>query len=369
MMPNHRLTFLEDDATVAQLLRAIVVNHRQFMIHGARRAGGTVLRENGVLCANTPGADGGVEILFPYLSRATASETLDRIVQYCRDRRPLRSVSCWSLLPSRPPDLGARLVARGFEWGWQPHWMWLDFRTMQVEHPQPPGLRIALAEEDPTWDVEELPNYDREAADRCRDASGGRRRLWHFGAWLDGRVVGHCSVFVTTGRLGVAGIYNCGVVPSARNQGIGKAVTLAACRQGQMLGCRCALLNATPMGERIYRRLGFESIGYGQTWWLHRRTIEAAPPSATEVAFAEAVGRAGGLARSGGRITALAISCSMVSAILALVSAEGAEAWWGEPETDGFDGFETLGAGRLMNHALSNASSRGSSVMPALVIR
>ena len=59
----------------------------------------------------------------------------------------------------------------------------------------------------------------------------------------------------------------------------------------------------------------------------------------------------------------------MVSAILSLVSAEGAEAWWGEPEMDGFDGFEILGAGRLMNHALSSASSRGSSVMPALVIR
>src|SRR5439155_3592693 len=82
-----------------------------------------------------------------------------------------------------------------------------------------------------------------------------------------------------------------GVVPAARNRGIGRAVTLAACRQGLSLGCRHALLNATGMGEPVYRRIGFESIGFGQTWWLHRQTIDAQPPSETEVALAEAVGR------------------------------------------------------------------------------
>jgi ankyrin repeat protein len=87
----------------------------------------------------------------------------------------------------------------------------------------------------------------------------------------------------------VAGIYGVGVVPGARNRGIGKAVTAAACRHAQSLGCRHALLNAT--GERMYRQLGFERIGYGSTWWLNVERLNAHPPSPARVALAEAIGR------------------------------------------------------------------------------
>src|SRR5205085_7713333 len=203
---------------------AVADNHRQFIGHGARRAGGAIHRRNGLTWTDSPGAEGRVEILFPRLSRAAAGVELDRLLAFCRERRPLREVSCWSLLPTRPADLGARLVARGFEWGWQPHWMGLDLREMRLERPHPEGLRVEIADEDEVWDVDDLPNYSRPNPERPRTAPlGSRRRLWRFGAWLDGRIVGHCSVYMTTGRLGVAGIYNCGVVPSARNRGIGRA--------------------------------------------------------------------------------------------------------------------------------------------------
>jgi GNAT superfamily N-acetyltransferase len=284
--------YLEAGAAVPQLLRAVADNHRQCFAYNARRAGGALHRQNGLTWTDAPGAEGRVEILFPRLSPAAASAELDRLLAYCRERRPLRSVSCWTLLPSRPADLGARLVARGFEWGWQPHWMGLDLTGLRPERPQPAGLRIEPAGEDERWEVEDLPNYHPPAASGFRPAArGSRRRLWRFGAWLDGKVVGHCSVYVTTGRLGVAGIYSCGVIPPARNQGIGRAVTRAACRQALAVGCRYAVLNATPMGEPVYRSLGFESMGHGQTWWLHSPTLEAPPPSEAEVAFVEAVGR------------------------------------------------------------------------------
>jgi hypothetical protein len=108
-------------------------------------------------------------------------------------------------------------------------------------------------------------------------------------AWLAGEPVGHSTLFLTYGSLGVAGIYGVGVVPGARNRGIGKAVTAAACRHAQSLGCRHALLNAT--GERMYRQLGFERIGYGWTWWLNVERLNAHPPSPPRVALAEAIGR------------------------------------------------------------------------------
>jgi GNAT superfamily N-acetyltransferase len=259
-------------------------------VHSARLRGGEVRRESGATWIYTPGALGGGVIPFPRMTRSRAGEQLDAILRFCSRRLPLRSVACWSLEP-RPWGLGAWLLARGFEWGWQPHWMWLDFRNMRADHPTPPGLRVELAEEEPAQVGGDLPNYSSEDAAWWQAETRARpRRMWRFVARLGDQVVGHSALFLTTGRLGVAGIYSCGVVPAARNQGIGKAVTLAPCQLAERMGCRHALLNATPMGESVYRRIGFVSLGYGQTWWLHRHVLEAPPPTKAQVRFVEAVG-------------------------------------------------------------------------------
>jgi len=115
--------------------------------------------------------------------------------------------------------------------------------------------------------------------------------VWHIGAWLEGRLVGHSVLNLTTGRQGVAGLFNVGVAPRVRRRGIGAAVTAAACRLARDLGCRYAVLNATPDGERVYRRLGFVSFGEGQTWYLPASTLAAPPPTAGQIAFAEAIGQ------------------------------------------------------------------------------
>ena len=114
--------------------------------------------------------------------------------------------------------------------------------------------------------------------------------VWHFAAWLDGKVVGQSRLNLTTGELGVAGLFDVSVVPGARNQGIGKALTLAACQLARSLGCRHALLNASSMGESVYRRLGFTSLGYGKTWLLRRPAL-AASPNPSQIALVEALGQ------------------------------------------------------------------------------
>ncbi|MGI8916588.1 MAG: ankyrin repeat domain-containing protein, partial [Chloroflexota bacterium] len=41
----------------------------------------------------------------------------------------------------------------------------------------------------------------------------------------------------------------------------------------------------------VYRRLGFTSLGEGQTWWLPAAVLAAPPPTADQIALAEAIGQ------------------------------------------------------------------------------
>lgn len=280
-------TFLGENPTHPQLERAIAANSREWILRVTRSSGGEIRRENGATWVHAPG--GEAQVAFPRLTAAKAGEQLDTMMAYYRERRP-PSILFWSLLPAQPRDLGARLLARGFDWCWQPHWMWLDLTQINSNHPYPEGLHVGPVEDGGIWEVDDLPYYSRSGAAAHFALTRARpQRVWWFAAWLDGRVVGHTSVNLTTGPQGVAGIFNVGVVPAARNRGVGKAVVAAACEQARAIGCRHALLNGT--GERMYNQIGFRTIGRGQTWYLRGATLEAPPPTETQVAFIEAVGR------------------------------------------------------------------------------
>jgi len=73
-------------------------------------------------------------------------------------------------------------------------------------------------------------------------------------ARLDGQPVATFALFCAAG---VAGICEVCTIPSARGQGIGAAITLAPLLDGRAMGYRIAVLQASQMGEPVYRRLGF----------------------------------------------------------------------------------------------------------------
>src|SRR5262245_23439228 len=79
------------------------------------------------------------------------------------------------------------------------------------------------------------------------------------------------AIAMTIVNNGVAGIYWVGTTEQARGQGLGRALTAIAVNAGFDLGAELASLQASPMGEPIYRAMGFETI-------YDYRLFMAAPP-------------------------------------------------------------------------------------------
>ena len=249
------------DATAPDeaLVDAAAANQTAWMARIAEAASGVVRRERGVTWMSSRA---GAVLAFPRVSRRRLDALLPRFLE-AAGAAP--EASCWSLLPTQPPDLDAALGAVGFREGWQAHWM--AAATEDVDDVQSPeGVRIGIVE-DP-WSPTDLP-WDGAgiAFVRERLAAAVPRRVWHLAAWRHDEPVGHATLNVTTGKIGVAGIYDMGVADKERRRGIGRALTVAVLELGREAGAAVATLNATPEGELLYRQLAFRSVGFAQTWW------------------------------------------------------------------------------------------------------
>jgi ribosomal protein S18 acetylase RimI-like enzyme len=105
-----------------------------------------------------------------------------------------------------------------------------------------------------------------------------------------GPIVGHLTLYVPNDGSGWGGVYGAGVRPNRQRRGIGSALTLAACRIAHETGATHLSLNATPDGERAYRKAGFEVVGDGRTWFAEFRADVPGPDRET-VAWAERLAR------------------------------------------------------------------------------
>jgi GNAT superfamily N-acetyltransferase len=225
-----------------ELLRAVAANHRWWF------------RERGEASCLV-GADADAEVL----------------VREARGRGA-GGFGVWSM--ERDDALGVRLVARGFEWGWRPHWMGIDLDEDGAgAGDSAPESRFEVTAAEPPFAKtlsyrDELPLPDGAV---------------HLGVRLREKIVGQAIVLPLDG---VAGIYSMGVVPKVQGRGIGLALTHAALRAARERGCEAAVLNATDAGESLYARAGFRSLGWGGTWWYS----PAPEPSERSVALMEAAG-------------------------------------------------------------------------------
>jgi ribosomal protein S18 acetylase RimI-like enzyme len=236
----------------------------------------------------------GVMCLIGHDSPGETTAALTEALAWLRTRN-CGDVLVWSAGPR--PDLDLCLAAHGLDAAFQPHWM-TRLLTRHLPRPstgQDVDIHLARARDldalrrsttIPYVNADQFPAIERLVAVPVR-----QRRVWILVARdrRDRTVLGQAIVNLCDGSDGrFAGLYNLGVDAAARRRGIGTALTTAACNLARDLNARAIGLNATAEGERLYRTLGFEPAGEGQTWHLPARRLMH-PPGLDLVAFAMAI--------------------------------------------------------------------------------
>ena len=194
-------------------------------------------------------------------------EEADGEIEASLDRMRAHAVpASWHVGPSmRPPDLGTRLVAHGFEYAGDDIGMAVDLPALPERVPVPENLVIERVRDRAgltAW-VETLGSGFGEGPVEAEWIGEMYLRLglddrgpWrHYLGLLDGEPVATATSFF---GAGVVGIYFVFTVESARRRGIGAGITLAALREARDLGYTVGVLGSSELGYPVYRGLGFE---------------------------------------------------------------------------------------------------------------
>jgi GNAT superfamily N-acetyltransferase len=151
--------------------------------------------------------------------------------------------------------------------------MALDLQAHHEELPVPSGLTIEEVADEAglrTWalapyETQDAPNRrGEEFAQVFVDLGVSESLRYYLGLW-HGEPVARSILFVAAG---VAGIYWVGTAEKARRRGIATALTERAVLEARSRGLRWAVLQASEMGEGVYRRMGFaEQCRMGIYMW------------------------------------------------------------------------------------------------------
>lgn len=158
------------------------------------------------------------------------------------ERRGAATVGIWLNAAVR----AGHLANYRFEPGWQPWWM---TRSLDVE-------AVAAASE--------------SVDDRVSLNTAVENQVWLATAHVGLDTAGQSYAYFPPeqGAKHLAGIFDMSVEPEFRRTGLGTSLLNRLSEAAFNAGAEHLLLNATPDGQRLYRKYGFELIGKGQTWWF-----------------------------------------------------------------------------------------------------
>ncbi|CAN5819150.1 GNAT family N-acetyltransferase [soil metagenome] len=249
------------DFSTPVLTKAIEENGVEFLL-ALGRAAGAEERDDGRVCWAIGGSP--IDYFNCVVHADLAHEEADGEIEASLERmRAHGSPGSCHVGPSmRPRDLGARLVAHGFEYGGDDIGMAVDLQALPEEMQAPADFVVERVRDEAglaEWAATFGSGFGLGPVEVgwigemfSRIGPGG---LWrHYLGRLAGEPVATSALFFATG---VAGVYCVSTVERARRRGIWAAVTLAALREARDLGWDIGVLGSSEMGFPVYRRLGF----------------------------------------------------------------------------------------------------------------
>jgi hypothetical protein len=213
-------------------------------------------------------------------ARLTPENADNAIEEYLAEGRKREVALEWFIgQNSQPADLTKRLIAHGFESHGSSAGMAIDLNEMK-EEPIPDDVEIIEVRDHKKlkiWARVMCEAFGALPAEKAmyewfkRDMELGLP-VQPYIAIMNGETVATSNYYLAAG---VAGIYCVGTIPEARNKGIGYAVTQKTLLEGKKLGYRIGILQASQMGEPIYKRMGFKEYSQNRSYvWLPEKKIK-----------------------------------------------------------------------------------------------
>lgn len=263
-MDRHQLIELSD-LNLAEAYRELT-----------RRAGGTVLDEDGLFFyAGAHPLPVLVNGMMRTDQRLSAAEALARARRFFSSRGRGFTVQ---LRAHADADLHAAATTAGHTSFGEPPAMVLDHRLPDADPPRGVSLNVVRTADD----VAAFAHVNGEAYATYGMPRDTTPALFARAEVLIGPhivavvarvddVPAAAAMTIVTHR--VAGIYWVGTVPAMRGRGLAELCTRAATNAGFDLGARIASLQASPMGEPVYRRMGYVEVT------RYPQLVHLAPPA------------------------------------------------------------------------------------------
>ena len=251
------------DLSIPPLLRAMEANVHEAWIRLGRVLGAVVYDEPELLwfLSGLPIhlANGIVRTHFP---PDMGEDTFEkRLGQLTAHHVPM----AWLIGPSTSPmDLGSRLEKQGWMHDDAAPGMAIDLRSLDEHLSLPARLTIQRVSDEETLRTwlhvmtvgSEIPGEGLALLLELVTKHGFKGdAAVHYYLGILGDTPVATSLLYLGG--GVAGIYNVATLPAVRRQGIGGALTVAPLLEAREWGYRIGILQSTPAGLNLYRRLGF----------------------------------------------------------------------------------------------------------------